>query len=87
MPGNITNHDTLADAILDLHRQIVARYGCLAEVLDDLEIKTLPCPDERGGPTGTVIAAYPRTGITDDNVLVAYFCAAPQRDAADAKEL
>ena len=81
----IVAHETLADAMLDLHSQILERYGNIAELLDDLTIQTLPCPDARGGPTGAVIAAYPKTGATNDNVLAAYYCTADQRADAAAK--
>lgn len=76
----IIAHGSLADAMLDLHAQIVERWGDHPDTLEDLEIRTLPCPNEAGGRPGTVLAAYPRTGINADhsNLLVAYFGDAPQ---------
>lgn len=72
--ATITAHSSLADAMLDLHCQIVARFGDHPDTLEDLEIRTMPCPDQRGGPDGTALVAHPRAGINADgsNLLVAY---------------
>jgi hypothetical protein len=71
----MTAHASLADAMLDLHAQIVERFGDHPDTLEDLEIKTLPCPQEGSGNRGTMLVAYPRTGIGADNsnLLCAYF--------------
>lgn len=74
----ILAHDSLADAQLDLSRQFVALFGNHPEVLDDLFVKAKPCG------RGTVLVAWPRTGIDKEcsNLAVAYFGPAPVLESA-----